>query len=92
MITFKQYLHRAFLKDPTLGEEHHGLLVELYAEYEPKHLLPFLRMSNNYSLEKALDICQQRSLIHEVVFLLGKQTCMVYFIVLNIILEPNFIF
>lgn len=67
-----KYLHKAFLKDPTLGEEHHGLLVELYAEYEPEHLLPFLRMSNNYSLEKALDICQQRSLIHEVVFLLGR--------------------
>ncbi len=67
-----QYLHRAFLKDPTFGEEHHGLLVELYAEYAPEHLLPFLRTSNNYSLEKALDVCQQRSLIHEVVFLLGN--------------------
>ncbi|XP_054716491.1 vacuolar protein sorting-associated protein 41 homolog isoform X2 [Uloborus diversus] len=67
-----EYLHKAFLKDPTLGEEHHGLLVELYAEYAPELLLPFLRTSHNYSLEFALDICQQRSLIHEVVFLLGR--------------------
>ncbi|GFT96345.1 vacuolar protein sorting-associated protein 41 homolog [Nephila pilipes] len=67
-----EYLHKAFQKDPTLGEEHHGLLVELYAEYAPEQLLPFLRTSNNYSLEHALDVCQQRTLIREVVFLLGR--------------------
>ncbi|KFM71721.1 Vacuolar protein sorting-associated protein 41-like protein, partial [Stegodyphus mimosarum] len=67
-----EYLHKAFLKDPTLGEEHHGLLVELYAEYAPEQLLSFLRTSYNYSLEHALEVCQQRGLIHEVVFLLGR--------------------
>ncbi|GBM04489.1 Vacuolar protein sorting-associated protein 41 [Araneus ventricosus] len=67
-----EYLHKAFQKDPTLGEEHHGLLVELYAEHAPDQLLPFLRTSNNYSLEHALDVCQQRTLIREVVFLLGR--------------------
>ncbi|GIY61763.1 vacuolar protein sorting-associated protein 41 homolog [Caerostris darwini] len=67
-----EYLHKAFQKDPTLGEEHHGLLVELYAENAPEHLLPFLRTSNNYSLEHALNVCQERKLIREVVFLLGR--------------------
>ncbi|KAG8177167.1 hypothetical protein JTE90_021761 [Oedothorax gibbosus] len=66
------YLHKAFLKDASLGEEHHGTLVELYAEHAPEELMAFLRTSNSYSLEKALDVCQQRSLIHEVVFLLGR--------------------
>lgn len=67
-----EYLSKVFQRDPTMCEEHHGLLVELYAEYAPEQLLRFLRSSNNYPLEHALDICKQRSLFQEVVFLLGR--------------------
>ncbi|XP_076360932.1 vacuolar protein sorting-associated protein light isoform X2 [Tachypleus tridentatus] len=66
------YLDRLFQKDPELGEDHHGLLVQLYAEFDPHRLLSFLQSSNNYPLETALEICRQRSLVEEEVFLLGR--------------------
>lgn len=52
-----EYLHALFETDPNAGEEFHGLQVELYAEYEPRLLLPFLRSSQHYSLDKAYEIC-----------------------------------
>lgn len=51
------YLHRVFVQ--RLGEynieiyaKFHELQVELYAEYDPDSLLPFIRTSNFVSLEK----------------------------------------
>lgn len=55
-----------------MGEDYHGLLVNLYAEYDTSGLLRFLQSSNNYPLESALEVCLQRNLIHEAVFLLGR--------------------
>ncbi|PPD67734.1 hypothetical protein GOBAR_DD35388 [Gossypium barbadense] len=46
--------------------------VELYVEYEPKMLLPFLRSSQHYTLEKAYEICDRRDLLREQVFILGR--------------------
>jgi len=46
--------------------------VELYAEYDRTKLLPFLRQSNYYPLERALKICQDRDLVPEMVFILGR--------------------
>ncbi|KAA3471716.1 vacuolar protein sorting-associated protein 41-like protein isoform X2 [Gossypium australe] len=46
--------------------------VELYAEYDPKMLLPFLRGSQHYTLEKAYEICVRRDLLKEQVFILGR--------------------
>uniref|UniRef100_A0A803QMQ5 Vps41 beta-propeller domain-containing protein n=1 Tax=Cannabis sativa TaxID=3483 RepID=A0A803QMQ5_CANSA len=46
--------------------------VELYADYDPKMLLPFLRSSQHYKLEKAYDICVKRDLLREQVFILGR--------------------
>ncbi|MBA0679058.1 hypothetical protein Goari_010856, partial [Gossypium aridum] len=46
--------------------------VELYAEYDPKVLLPFLRSSQHYTLEKAYEICVRRDLLKEQVFILGR--------------------
>ncbi|KAJ7513739.1 hypothetical protein O6H91_23G012400 [Diphasiastrum complanatum] len=66
------YLHALFEKDPNAGEEFQGLQVELYAEYEPRLLLPFLRSSHHYSLDKAYEICSRRGLTRERVFILGR--------------------
>lgn len=70
--------------------------VELYAEFDPKMLLPFLRSSQHYKLEKvsitsdfirlfassnldsyqvlsqAYEVCSQRNLLREQVFILGR--------------------
>jgi hypothetical protein len=46
--------------------------VELYADYEPRLLLPFLRSSHHYSLDKAYDVCTKRGLTRERVFILGR--------------------
>jgi hypothetical protein len=48
------YLHGLFEKDPNAGKEYHGLQVELYADYEPRLLLPFLRSSHHYNLDKVI--------------------------------------
>lgn len=66
------YLHKVIQKDPDLCIDYHENLVELYAYYEPKSLLEFLKSSNSYSLEKALKICTDLKLIPEVVFLLTR--------------------
>lgn len=66
------YLHELFERDPNAGKDFHGLQVELYAEYEPRLLLPFLRSSHYYSLDKAYDVCTRRSLTRERVFILGR--------------------
>ncbi|KAI5078208.1 hypothetical protein GOP47_0005879 [Adiantum capillus-veneris] len=66
------YLHELFEKDPNAGKDFHGLQVELYADYEPRLLLPFLRSSHYYSLDKAYDVCTRRSLTRERVFILGR--------------------
>ncbi|KAI9031362.1 hypothetical protein DFJ74DRAFT_655418 [Hyaloraphidium curvatum] len=54
------------------GSAYHNLQVELYAEYDPLRLLDFLRASNGYSVSVAYEVCQQRDMVPEMVFLLGK--------------------
>ncbi|KXJ25131.1 Vacuolar protein sorting-associated protein 41-like [Exaiptasia diaphana] len=63
------YLDTLLQKDPEAGQDYHELQVALYAEYERDRLLPFLRNSNYYPLQKALAECEQRHLIPEMVFL-----------------------
>ncbi|CAA7013314.1 unnamed protein product [Microthlaspi erraticum] len=46
--------------------------VELYAEYDTKMLLPFLRGSQHYKLEKAYELCVKKDLLREQVFILGR--------------------
>lgn len=60
------------MKDSSLGEEYHGLQVKLYAEFQSNKLLSFLRNSNYYPLQEALDVCQMFQLTSEMVFLLGN--------------------
>lgn len=66
------YLHKVIQKDPELCIDYHENLVELYANYSPENLLDFLKGSNSYSLEKALNVCTDLKLIPEVVFLLTR--------------------
>ncbi|KAF7728592.1 Vacuolar protein sorting-associated protein 41 [Apophysomyces ossiformis] len=50
-----------------------GLLqVELYAEYDYPKLLDFLRASHYISLEKAYKTCEQKDLVPEMVYMLGR--------------------
>ncbi|KAF4353042.1 hypothetical protein G4B88_010031 [Cannabis sativa] len=66
------YLHSLFEVNPHAGKDYHDMQVELYADYDPKMLLPFLRSSQHYKLEKAYDICVKRDLLREQVFILGR--------------------
>src|SRR5689334_13078605 len=45
---------------------------ELYAEYDVSRLMPFLRATNSYELERAYTITQERDDVPEMVFLLGR--------------------
>ncbi|KAJ8485596.1 hypothetical protein OPV22_018081 [Ensete ventricosum] len=46
------YLHSLFEIDLQAGKEFHDLQVELYEEYEPKMILPFLGSSQHIRLDK----------------------------------------
>ncbi|KAK3103437.1 hypothetical protein FSP39_019243 [Pinctada imbricata] len=66
------YLDKLFQKDPQIGNKFHGQQVKLYAEFDKQKLLPFLKGSNHYPLQMALEECELRKLIPEQVFLLGR--------------------
>lgn len=51
--------------------EFNGMMVSLYADYGPSYLLQFLKSSDSYPIQEALDICKQRKLYAEMIFLLG---------------------
>lgn len=51
---------------------YHGKLVRLYAKYAREKLLPFLKCSDNYPIQEALDVCQSNEFYPETVFLLGR--------------------
>ena len=67
-----QYLDALFCRDANAGQSFHSRQVELYATFEPKKLLSFLRSSTFYPLHQALKICEEKRLVPEMVFLLGK--------------------
>ena len=46
--------------------------VALYAEYEPEKLMPLLMTSQSYGLEAAHELCKDKGLIREQVFILGR--------------------
>lgn len=49
--------------------KYHDELVRLYAKYGPQKLLPFLRRSKNYNLDKAKQICSEKLFYPEMVYL-----------------------
>ncbi|MFH4984501.1 hypothetical protein AB6A40_011210, partial [Gnathostoma spinigerum] len=64
------YLNR--LLERSEGDEFADLAIRLYAEYDQKRLLPFLRKKQNYDIAKALKICEAKQYVNEMVFLLGR--------------------
>ncbi|KAJ2813134.1 Vacuolar protein sorting-associated protein 41 [Coemansia furcata] len=66
------YLHALLARDAHLGAPFADLQVELYAEYDSDRLLDFLRISTYYSFDRALEICEERGLVPEMVFVLGR--------------------
>ncbi|KAH8092455.1 hypothetical protein BXZ70DRAFT_950969 [Cristinia sonorae] len=66
------YLDALSAKDPHLTSDFADTQVELYAEYAPQRLIDFLRASNYYNLERAYRECENRDLVPEMVFLLGR--------------------
>ncbi|RXK35663.1 vacuolar protein sorting 41 [Tremella mesenterica] len=66
------YLDTLFDKDSQLILPYSDRMIELCAAYDREKLMPFLRASNFYDLEKALNICKSREYVDEMVFLLGR--------------------
>ncbi|KAH9848839.1 vacuolar protein sorting-associated protein 41 [Lenzites betulinus] len=66
------YLDALFHKDPHITSTYADTQVKLYAEYAPRKLVDFLRASNYYNLEQAYNVCNERDLVPEMVFLLGR--------------------
>ncbi|XP_057247651.1 vacuolar protein sorting-associated protein 41 homolog isoform X2 [Beta vulgaris subsp. vulgaris] len=66
------YLHALFEASPHAGRDFHDMQVELYADYDSKMLLPFLRSSQHYTLEKAYELCMRKGLLKEQAFILGR--------------------
>jgi hypothetical protein len=68
----QHYLHALFLSDPNAGTQFHEPMIALYAQYQPKALLNFLRASQSYPLEHAYAICEARGLYAEMVFIMSR--------------------
>ncbi|CAE7239366.1 Vps41, partial [Symbiodinium sp. KB8] len=66
------YLKQLFAQDEIAGQGYHLQMVELFAEYDPSGLQPFLRASERYPLDQALEVCQRKGLRQEVAYLLGR--------------------
>ncbi|PCH40689.1 hypothetical protein WOLCODRAFT_117498 [Wolfiporia cocos MD-104 SS10] len=66
------YLDALFHKDPHFTSDFADIQVKLYADFAPNRLVDYLRASNYYSLEEAYNICNERDMVPEMVFLLGR--------------------
>jgi hypothetical protein len=67
-----KYLQAIFQKDQALAFPYSDRMIALGATYDPSQLLPLLRASNAYDLEKAYTICKEHDFVPEMVFLLGR--------------------
>jgi hypothetical protein len=66
------YLDALVHVDAQLVSGFADLQVKMYAEFATSRLIDFLRASSSYHLEMAYKICQERDLVPEMVFLLGR--------------------
>ncbi|GMR33070.1 hypothetical protein PMAYCL1PPCAC_03265 [Pristionchus mayeri] len=64
------YLGKLFSRHE--GDQFADTAVKLYAEHDRKALLPFLKSSEKYNISRALQICKEKALVEERIFLLGK--------------------
>lgn len=67
-----KYMDRVITENIAVAPTFHHLLVELYADYEPKKLMRFLRNSHQYPLDQAYEICKERGMIKEMVYILSR--------------------
>ena len=67
-----RYLWRLYQRHRDLSGKYHDRLIELLADYDRGRLMELLRASGEYSLQRALYVCQTRMLIPETVYLLGR--------------------
>lgn len=65
-----KYLH-AYSRVQPKGR-YHGKLIKLYAKYDKDKLLPFLKCSDNYPIQEALDVCISNEFYPEMIFLLSR--------------------
>jgi hypothetical protein len=63
------YLHHLYQRHPALTAPYARRLLQLYCEYAPRLLLPYLRSAHDYSLEEALRLAQQHRIYDAVVYL-----------------------
>lgn len=66
------YLHALDRRDPKLSGPYHGRMVRLYSIFDRNKLLPFLKRSDQYPIQEALEICQKQRYYPEMVYLLGR--------------------
>lgn len=66
------YLDWLFQRHSQQGAAFAELQVELYAEFEPARLLHFLMVSPHYPLDRAYQVCEERGLTREMVYVLGR--------------------
>lgn len=66
------YLNSLFERNE--GEEFIDFAIGLYAENEPRLLLPFLRKTAIYDIGKAIEICERKQYINEVFDLMFQIT------------------
>ncbi|KAJ7699646.1 hypothetical protein B0H17DRAFT_1049120 [Mycena rosella] len=66
------YLDALMDREPHMASAFADIQVKLYAEFATPRLIDFLRASNDYNLENAYRVCDERSLVPEMVFLLGR--------------------
>lgn len=66
------YLYLDALDKVGRAKNYHEKLVSLYAKFAPEKLLPFLKRSQNYPIQKALDICKDALFYPEMVYLLSR--------------------
>ena len=65
-------------KDWEISKKFHGYLVGLYADYDPDKLLPFLKASDHYPIQRALETCNNHvrttELVDERIFILARMS------------------
>ena len=72
------YLDTLCQKDWETSKKFHEYLVELYADYDPNKLLQFLKSSDRYNIQLALDTCTNhirgRELVDERIYILARMS------------------
>eukprot|EP01091_Cochliopodium_minus_P012545 TRINITY_DN3820_c0_g1_i1.p1 TRINITY_DN3820_c0_g1~~TRINITY_DN3820_c0_g1_i1.p1 ORF type:complete len:888 (-),score=239.42 TRINITY_DN3820_c0_g1_i1:117-2780(-) len=79
------YLNALIEKYPNEGADFHESMVRLYSQYDYPKLLPFLKQSQHIPLHKALEICEEKNLYPEMVFIHGRMGNTTF--ALNLIIE-----